>query len=56
MHRTGYSTYYQTEDVTDSAIPALQTGKEEKSQAGWGEHVHCDCDVVVLEWNISVEM
>ena len=27
LHRTGYSTYYQTEDVTDSAIPALQTGQ-----------------------------
>ena len=27
LHRTGYSTYYQTEDVTKSAIPALQTGQ-----------------------------
>ena len=27
LHHTGYSTYYQTEDVTDSAIPALQTGQ-----------------------------
>ena len=27
LHRTGYSTYYQTEDVTDSAISALQTGQ-----------------------------
>ena len=27
LHRTGYSTYYQTEDVTMSAIPALQTGQ-----------------------------
>ena len=27
LHRTGYSTYYQTEDVTKSAISALQTGQ-----------------------------
>lgn len=27
LHRTGYSTFYQTEDVTKSAISALQTGQ-----------------------------
>ena len=27
LHRTGYSTYYQTEDVTKSATSALQTGQ-----------------------------